>query len=289
MMDPKIFQELFNRDTAPVIPLSSRDIPLKAQDMVGKMSISGVQPKLSLRLDKSKGELIPVADGGEYILKPQISQFPHTPENENCCMDIAKGFGIDVPPHCLLPLKDSTLAYVVKRFDRRGQEKIHQENFYQVLEKKDKYAGSVEEIGDKLREISAVPGLDTQLFFERVTLNFLIGNGDGHFQNYSISHGEDRSIRLSPAYDLVCTKLVIPAEEDSALALNGKRNKLSRADFDVLARRLDIPEKVRYEKFNGRWDRIHQCGESSRLPADFQKKFLEITQKRYQRLGLDLR
>lgn len=289
MTDTKTLQELFNWDTVPAIPLTLQDIPLKAQDMVGKMSISGVQPKLSLKLDKSKGKLIPVAHGGEYILKPQISQFPCTPENENCCMSIARGFGIDVPPHCLLPLKDATLAYVVKRFDRRGREKIHQENFYQVLGKKDKYAGSVEEIADKLREISAVPGLDTQLFFERAALNFLIGNGDGHFQNYSISHGEGGSIRLAPAYDLVCTKLVIPAEEDSALALNGKKNKLVRADFDAFARRFDIPEKVRYEKFNGRWDLIRQCVKRGSLPADFRKKFLEITQERYQRLGLDLR
>lgn len=289
MTDTKTLRELFGMDTAPVIPLSSLDIPLKAQKMVGKMSISGVQPKLSLKLDRSKGELIPASSGGEYILKPQISQFPHTPENENCCMDIARGFGIDAPPHCLLPLKDSTLAYVVKRFDRRGQEKIHQENFYQVLGKKDKYAGSVEEIGDKLQEISTVPGLDTQLFFERVALNFLIGNGDGHFQNYSISHGEDGSLRLAPAYDLVCTKRVISTEEDSALALNGKKNRLVRVDFDLLARRLDIPEQVRYEKFNGKWDLIRQCVENSSLPADFRKKFLEITQKRYQRLGLDLR
>jgi len=287
MMKPEVFRKLFDMDVAPVIPLSSQDIPLKAQEMVGKMSISGVQPKLSLKLNKLKGELTPVAEGGDYILKPQTSQFPHTPENENCCMDIAMELAIDVPPHCLLPLTDQTLAYVVKRFDRLGGGKIHQENFYQVLQKRDKYAGSVEEIGKKLREISDVPGLDVQLFFERIVLNFLIGNGDGHFQNYSISYPQDGNIRLSPAYDIVCTKLVIPNEADSALTLNGKKNQLTRNDFDAFAENLKIPEKVRYEKFNRKRSLIKQLIKDSSLPANFQQRFAEIIEERYRRLGID--
>lgn len=284
--DAKTIKAMFNLEVEPTIPLSLTDIPLCAQAMVGKMSISGVQPKLSLRLDKAKRELVPVAAGGAYILKPQIQQFPHVPENESCCMDIAATLDIDVPPHCLLPLKDGTLAYVVKRFDRDGERKIHQENFYQILEKKDKYAGSLEEIGKKLKEISAVPGLDVQLFFERVVLNFLIGNGDGHFQNYAISY-TDNGVRLAPAYDLVCTKLVIPTEEDSALTLHGKRNNLTRNDFDALADNLEIPPRVRYQKFAGTLSRMTQLIKASRLPADFRSTCVEIVESRYQRLKVD--
>lgn len=286
MIDAKTLKSLFNLAAEPTIPLSLQDIPLQAQAMVGKMSISGVQPKLSLRLDKAKKELIPVAAGGEYILKPQIQQFPHVPENESCCMDIAMALEIDVPPHCLLPLTDGTLAYVVKRFDRAGEKKIHQENFYQILEKKDKYAGSLEEIGKKLKEISAVPGLDVQLFFERVVLNLLIGNGDGHFQNYSISY-TDHGVRLAPAYDLVCTKLVIPNEEDSALTLHGKKNNLTRNDLDVLAEYLEIPPRVRYQKFVGTQSQMEQLVKASRLPDDFRKRFTEIIQSRHQRLKIE--
>jgi serine/threonine-protein kinase HipA len=277
---------MFNLEVEPSIPLSLTDIPLRAQAMVGKMSISGVQPKLSLQLNKPQAELVPVAEGGEYILKPQIQQYPHVPENENCCMDIAMELGIDVPPHCLLPLKDGTLAYVVKRFDRMGKEKIHQENFAQILEKKDKYAGSLEEIGKKLKEISVVPGLDVQLFFERVVLNLLIGNGDAHFQNYSMTYRSE-GIRLAPAYDLVCTKLVIPREEDSALTLHGKRNNLTRNDVDAFADTLEIPEKVRYQKFINKLGRIKQLIEASRLPADFREKFAEIVESRFRRLKLE--
>src|SRR3989338_7944999 len=284
--DAKTIKAMFNLEVEPTIPLSLTDIPLQAQAMVGKMSISGVQPKLSLQLNKSQAELVPVAEGGEYILKPQIQHYPYVPENENCCMDIAMELGIEVPSHCLLPLKDGTLAYVVKRFDRMGKEKIHQENFYQILEKRDKYAGSLEEIGKKLKEISVVPGLDVQLFFERVVLNFLIGNGDAHFQNCSMTY-KSEGIRLAPAYDLVCTKLVIPGEEDSALTLQGKRNNLTRNDVDAFADTLEIPEKVRYQKFAGKLSRMKQLIEASRLPADFRGKFTEIVDSRYQRFKVD--
>jgi len=286
MVDVKSVRAMFNLDVEPTIPLSLMDIPLRAQAMVGKMSISGVQPKLSLQLNKAQAELVPVAEGGEYILKPQIQHYPYVPENESCCMDIAMELEIEVPPHCLLPLKDGTLAYVVKRFDRVGKEKIHQENFYQILEKKDKYAGSLEEIGKKLKEVSAVPGLDVQLFFERVVLNFLIGNGDAHFQNYSMTYKRE-GVRLAPAYDLVCTKLVIPSEEDSALTLHGKRNNLTRNDVDAFADNLEIPEKVRYQKFVGKLSRMTQLIEVSRLPADFRGTFTEIVDSRYQRLKIE--
>lgn len=285
-MDPRLLEEMFHISQVPVIRLSLQDIPLKAQEMVGKMSISGVQPKLSLKLNKRQAELVVAPTGGEYILKPQIPQFAHTPENENCCMDIAGALDIEVPPHCLLTLTDGSLAYVVKRFDRANGEKIHQEDFYQILDKGDKYSGSLEQIGKKLKEISAVPGLDVQLFFEWVVFNFLIGNGDGHFKNYSISYHAEDGVRLSPAYDIVCSKLVIPKEEDSALAINGRRNNLTRNDFDAFAEALNIPQKVRYEKFTGQVGRIKSFIQLSRLPDDFKKRFVDLVLARYDRLEI---
>ncbi|MDD5218172.1 MAG: HipA domain-containing protein [Candidatus Omnitrophica bacterium] len=285
-MDPKLLKEMFGIRQVPAIPLSLQDIPLKAQDMAGRMSISGMQPKLSLKLNKRQAELVIAPTGGAYILKPQIQQFPHTPENENCCMDIAGALGIRVPAHCLLPLNDGTLAYVVKRFDRIGEEKIHQEDFYQILEKKDKYLGSLEQIGNKLKVISAIPGLDVQLFYERVVFNFLIGNGDGHFKNYSISYPRQEGIRLSPAYDIVCSKLVIPNEEDSALTINGKKNNLTRNDFDAFAEYLKIPERPRYEKFIKKTGQIKQLITNSLLPEAFKAKLIEIVFSRYTRLKI---
>lgn len=284
--NPEQMKKIFAMDHAPRINFSLQDIPLKAQEMVGRMSISGVQPKLSVRLDKRLGEIVPAMEKGEYILKPQLQQFRAIPENENCCMNIAEDLGIDVPPQCLLPLVDGTLAYIVKRFDRRGLEKIHQEDFFQILGKKDKYQGSLEQIGKKLGEMSAVPGLDTQLFFERVVFNFLVGNGDAHFKNFSVLYHEKGGARLSPAYDIVASRLVIPNEQDSALTLNGKKNNLTRKDFDALADLLEIPPRVRYARFEGKRRRIEKILQKSMMPAEFKEKFGKILVSRYARIEI---
>lgn len=177
---------MFGTTEWPKIDFDLSGVLQNAQKLTGKLSISGVQPKLSMKRDKNTNQLI-------------------------------------------------------------SEEKIHQEDFSQILQQ-DKYKGSVEQIGRKLREISTASGYDQQLFFERVLFNFILGNGDAHLKNYSISYRGD-TIRLSPAYDIVCSKLVIPEEEESALNINGKKNRLSRLDFNILAEYLNVPIKVRYEKF----------------------------------------
>lgn len=285
-MDDKFFKKMFNTSECPIIDFGLEDMSQKAQKLTGKLSISGVQPKLSMKLDKKKNPLIPVAEGGEYILKSQITAFPNIPENEQCCMDIAEKFEIDIPLHCLLPLKDGSLAYIVKRFDRGAGVKIHQEDFSQILEEEDKYKGSVEQIGRKLKEISAAPGYDVQLFFERVVFNFIVGNGDAHLKNYSISYQDKETIRLTPAYDIVCSKLVIPDETDSALAINGKNNKLKREDFERLADYLNIPSKIRFEKFEKSLNLMETIIKGSKIKNESQEKFIEIIKERLSRLGL---
>lgn len=284
-MNEKFLKEMFNSSKLPVIDFGLADISQQAQKLAGKLSISGVQPKLSVKVDKKNNELIVVSEGGEYILKPQTSTFSNIPENEQCCMDIAEKLGIDIPFHCLVSLKDKSLAYVVKRFDREKKIKIHQEDFAQILEINDKYKGSVEQIGRRLKEISSAPGYDSQLLFERVVLNFILGNGDAHLKNYSISYKGD-SIRLTPAYDIVCSKLVIPDEEDSAITINGKKNNLKRSDFDELADYPDIPIKIRYEKFEKKFTMMKSTIESSHIDKEKQVQFIKIIKERLSRLEL---
>ncbi len=284
-MNEKFLKEMFSSSKLPAIDFGLADISQQAQKLAGKISISGEQPKLSVTVDKKNNELIVVNEGGEYILKPQTSTFSNIPENEQCCMDIAEKLGIDIPLHCLVPLKDKSLAYVVKRFDREKEIKIHQEDFAQILEINDKYKGSVEQIGRRLKEISSAPGYDSQLLFERVVLNFILGNGDAHLKNYSISYKGD-NIRLTPAYDIVCSKLVIPEEEDSAITINGKKNNLKRSDFDKLADYLDIPIKIRYEKFEKKFNMMKSTIESSHIDKEKQAQFIKITKERLSRLEL---
>jgi serine/threonine-protein kinase HipA len=283
MTDLKIIKKMFKSEELPKIDFGLKDIAVKAQEMVGKMSVSGVQPKLLVKHATKGNQLIIAEKSGKFILKPQTQQFSHLPENENLCMTIAAKLNIETPPHCLVKLADQTWAYVIERFDRKGKIKIHQEDFTQILEIKDKYKGSLEKVGEKIKEISSVPGLDAQLFFERVVFNFLIGNGDAHLKNFTMIHHAEKGVRLSPIYDVVCSKLVIPKEEDNALLINGKKNKLKKRDFDALADRLKIPEKIRYESFKNKKEIFLTEAERSELPAELKTKFKEIIEERYGR------
>jgi len=286
-MDEKLIKKMFGTTVWPAIDFGLSDIPLQALKLVGKLSISGVQPKLILKLNTEKNKL-ETMPGGDYILKPQTDRFLNIPENEQCCMDIAEVLGIDTPPHCLLPLKDNSIAYVIKRFDRQDGEKIHQEEFSQLLGEDDKYKGSVEQIGRKIKEISTAPGYDLQLLFERVVLNFIVANADAHLKNYTMRYfGDER--RLSPIYDVVCSRLVIPEEkEESAITINGKKNNLTRSDFDVLASYLKTPLNVGYRNFEHKHGVIKAIIEKSKLPKEDKASFMKMVEERFNRLNIAL-
>jgi serine/threonine-protein kinase HipA len=155
----------------------------------------------------------------------------------------------------------------------------------QLLGLNDKYKGSVEQIGRKLKEISSAPGYDLQLLFDRVVLNFILGNGDAHLKNYAILY-KDGDIRLAPAFYIVCSKLVIPDEQESALSINGNKNRLSREDFDKLAEYFNVPMKVRYKNFEGKLETIKNIIRISQMNQEDQVKFFDIIKERLFRLEL---
>lgn len=279
-------RRLFGTPSLPNIELSHVEVLAKAQEMAGRMSISGVQPKLSMSRRGSR--LVPVTDGGLYILKPQTERFPLLPQNENLCMTIAERIGIEVPPHGLFDLRDGSPAYLVRRFDRTPDgQKLRCEDFLQVLGEDDKYSGSVERIGKKILELSSVPGLDAQLFFERVLLNFLLGNGDAHLKNFSLLEPEDGGLRLSPAYDIVCSKAVISKETDFAITLNGKADKITRRDFEKFSEALKIPPKVVadiVERIGQSYAMVLDEISRSRLSTELKEKMQRIVEERRKRL-----
>jgi len=279
-------RHLFETPSLPVVELTHQDVLLKAQEMAGRMSISGIQPKLSMSREGSR--LIPVAKGGQFILKPQTERFPQLPQNENLCMIIAGRLEIEVPPHGLFDLQDGSPAYVVRRFDRtKGGGKLRCEDFVQILGENDKYSGSMERIGEKIRELSSVPGLDVQLLFERALLHFLMGNGDAHLKNFSMLETDDGGLRLSPAYDIVCSKAVIPKETDYALTLNGKSNKIKRQDFERFCNVLKIePIYVSrtFERFKQGYPMMLEEVQHSRLSAELKGEVREVVEERHHRI-----
>ena len=282
-------RRLFDASWVPGIPFSSRDMVTQAAKMIGKISISGVQPKLSVHLDKTEKVFAVVETGGHFILKPQVEQFGNLPENENLCMNIAEDLGIETPPHGLLRFQDGRFCYIVKRFDRlKDGGKLHQEDFQQLTGIEDKYAGSAEKVGKVLISFSNAPLLDAVIFFERLLLFFIVGNGDAHLKNFSLLKKPELGYRLSPVYDVINSRLVLPSEvEEMSLSINGKRNRLKKEDFIAIARYMGIADRAMaavFDRIENKKDSIKAQVEGSFLPIEMKVTFREIFEERWTRL-----
>jgi serine/threonine-protein kinase HipA len=285
----KCSNQLFGTPHPPEVPFRSTDVNREAQKMVGRMSISGVQPKLSVIHDRKRHQLNVVEKGGLYILKPPTERFVSIPENENLCMNIASAFGIEVPPHGLLPLMDGKLVYLVKRFDRWDDgSKLQQEDFQQLLQTDDKYDGSYERIANFIKAHSSVPVLDLLNLFERALLFYALGNGDAHLKNFSLLHREEIGYLLSPAYDIVNSRLALPEEkEEVCLSLQGKKNRLSVNDFFGLAKHFELTRKQAdnsLDRLRNLRSTIEAMIGESLLKSDLREGFLGIFRERMARL-----
>jgi serine/threonine-protein kinase HipA len=289
--DTRALRAMFGKPVLPAISLASADIAGEAQKQAGGLSISGVQPKLSLRLDG--GRLVPVARGGRFILKPQTQAFRELPQNECLCMQMGRRFGLHTAPCLLLELADGEPAYLVKRFDRfakgRRVEKLACEDMHQILGGPDKYAGSHEQIARVVGEHCTFAPLECQRLFELTIFNFAAGNGDAHRKNFSLLTGEDGTVALSPAYDLVSSRLVIPGEqEELALTVGGRRRRLRRDDFLAFAGRLGIAPGYAERKLRelvALRDEYQGMIAGSDLSADLRVRLAEIVGERLDRLG----
>ena len=196
-----------------------------------KMSIQGVQPKLSAVLNTKEGKFEIVDTGGKYILKPQQQLYPEMPENEDLTMKLAKKIGLVVPLHGLVWSKDGTLTYFIKRFDRKGRnEKVPIEDFAQLagLSRDTKYNYSLEKVVKIIDDYCTFPAIEKLTLFKLVIFSYLVGNEDMHVKNLSIIT-ENNKVTLSPCYDLVNSTIeYIKQDEEIALPLMGKKKHLTR-------------------------------------------------------------
>ncbi|MCJ7446976.1 MAG: HipA domain-containing protein [Bacteroidales bacterium] len=204
----------------------------EAYNRASKMSIQGVQPKLSAKLNIKDEKFEIVDKGGKYILKPQHHLYPQMPENEDLTMRLAKEIGLEIPLHGLVWSKDDTLTYFIKRFDRKGQnDKVPVEDFAQLagLSRDTKYNYSMEKIVDVINKYCTFPSIENLKLFKLVIFNYLIGNEDMHLKNFSIIT-EDGKVTLSPSYDLVNSTIEYKKQdEEIALPLKGKKKHLTRS------------------------------------------------------------
>jgi serine/threonine-protein kinase HipA len=281
-------REVFGKPIEPKIRLNLSEVMLVAQKSVGKLSISGVQPKLSVSLEGD--ELVAAPAGGRFILKPQNATFAQLPENEYLCMKMAAQCEIETARSILLPLSDGSWAYVVRRFDRTGTgEKLPCEDMTQILGKT-KYEGSYEQIGKAIRQYCDFANVELQRLFERVLYCFVIGNGDAHLKNFSLLTTES-TVALSPAYDLVSSRIVIPNEDDElALMLAGRRKNFSRRAFLEFASTLGVPSDIAEKKISAYANRAWMAKqiEESHLAPDLKQTLQQTIHDRLDSLGVVL-
>jgi len=275
-------ESLFGVAVLPVLDLELSRILGLAAEMAGKMSISGVQEKVSLRLsdDLSRFEVAPT--GGRYLLKPEPSRFAFIPQNEHLTMRLAELAGIEVPRFGLVELKDKAIAYVVKRFDRLDDgTKIQVEDFCQLGGKptRDKYQGSGELCVRILRKYATEPLIEIRKLFKLLLFSWWVSNGDHHLKNFSLMRTTEGRWRLAPAYDLVCTRLPIPSDRDLALPICGRKNRLHRQLWFDFAEYSRIPGRAAARLLQEQIDlldpSLHMVA-SSFLPEELKSQYGDI-------------
>lgn len=287
-------KKIFGTPQQPVIDFDLKQVEdLAKQIIIQSKAVTGVQPKLSLNIDKHKNEiprLTIVGLHGDYILKPPSALYKGLPENEDLTMHLAELANIKTANHCLIRLKSGELAYLTKRFDRKRRNKIAVEDFCQLSENltEHKYRGSIEMIGKIANKQTSNKGFEAQRLLELVLFCYLTGNADMHLKNFSLIETTLGEYEFSPAYDLLSTSVAIPDDkEESALTINGKKNKLNRNDFNALASSLHINEKPLQAIYN-RFDKILPIWISwvgkSFLSKQLKKDYIELLHKRHKKI-----
>jgi serine/threonine-protein kinase HipA len=299
----KCLKDLFGgRKVEHVLPFNSpyNETSDLYQERTKKLSISGVQVKYSMRLDDKKLALTDQA--GQYILKPipvgQLKNLDQAPANEHLTMQLAgQVFKITIPPNAIIHFSDSSPAYLVKRFDVKSDgSKYPQEDFAQIAQvteethgKNYKYDLSYQEIGLLIRRYIPTSAIELEKFFKLVLFNYIFSNGDAHVKNFSAIQTDEGDHVLTPAYDLLCTRIHSPGEGDMALTLFKDRftqaynanGFYSYDDFLEFGKVLGIKEsrvvKIICE-FNGKEESVDKLVDASFLRDDV-KEFYKQTYK----------
>ncbi len=224
------------------------------------ISISGVQVKWSLTLEKNKLRLTHAGEYGNYILKPipsGLKRVDQIPANEHLTMQIARQvYKIPVAENGLIFFKDGSPAYITKRFDVSPDgRKLRQEDFAALAEKSAygdgpdfKYEYSYEELAALMKKFVPAYIVEIEKLFNLILFNYLFSNGDAHLKNFSLLETASGDHILSPAYDLLNTGIHV-SDTDFALRkglfAESKRSPLKHPgwqEFFNYGKQIGIPD-----------------------------------------------
>lgn len=274
-------------------------------DVPMRFSLAGVQLKFSAVQQANGGLTIPATgQGGSWIVKLPSSRFDAVPENEYSMMELARMLGMDVPETQLLPINQisnipdgigkfgdafkNAQAFVIKRFDRAGDQAVHIEDFAQVfgVYPQDKYKKA------SMRNIAQVIGIEGQdediaEFTRRLVFNTLIGNADMHLKNWSVIYKDKRTASIAPAYDFVSTIPYIP--DDSASLKVSRSKKFSDFTLDELshlAAKAMLPEKLVLDTAKQTVAGFHEIWAKEKAHLPLTKSMIEAIEKHLRSIPL---
>ena len=235
---------------------------------VGRISLSGVQPKASLMLS-SDGQLIRPSEGqrGLYILKPAPSSYTllerkYCPANEHLSMQLAaQVYHIETAANAICFFRDGEAAYLTRRFDVAPDGTKYQQEDLASLGGLTKFNGgsdykysnlSYEECAEIIRRYTKAAPIEVLKFFRMVVFNYLILNDDAHLKNFSLMNRGDGEYHLTPAYDLINTSLHLHEPRifalDKGLFREGMHltdtHTVGRKEFEEFGRRIGLSARL---------------------------------------------
>jgi len=283
-------------------PASNPEMNELFDDNRKHISISGVQEKFSVLLEKNKLRLARENERGEYILKPVPGVGKNTdqmPANEHLTMQIAmQVYSIETANNALVFFRDGSPAYITRRFDiDKDGSKIAQEDFASLAGRTPqthgehyKYLGNYSELFQLLKTYVPAYIVEAPKLFKTIVFNYLFSNGDAHFKNFSLLETPMGDFKLSPAYDLLNSRIHIEdnvfALEDGLLPKNLSQGKI-RDQFITLAKQAGIAESVYTEILNTlqtKSDQVEKLINSSFLNEKTKRNYWQSYSGRLKRL-----
>lgn len=239
------------------------------------LSLTGASGKVGLYYNKKeKAWYLPKGiKASSHIVKQSHVRLERIVLNEYFCMKVAKKLGIDIPETFIVNIgdgKDSEVLFATKRYDRKmavdesriencsSPMRLHQEDFCQALgiPASEKYEHGNQEYMKKMfeliRRVSSNPLEDQLKLWDMIVVNYLIGNTDCHIKNYSLIYSENlKSVRLAPAYDIVCT-IAYQTTKQMSFAIGGEFDitRINRENFKKAASEVGIGVKIALERFD---------------------------------------
>jgi len=150
--------------------------------------------------------------------------------NEHLTMQIVRQiYGIETAENAMIFFKDGGPAYITKRFDvndasaEGAGHKLSQEDFASLAGRTPqthgahyKYAGNYMELFQVMKAHLSTYKTEAPKLLKLLLFNYLFMNGDAHIKHFSILETPMGDYRLSPAYDLLNSR-IHTADKDFAL------------------------------------------------------------------------